>query len=147
MGLLRATQVVQCGKASTCQCKRCWRLGFDPWVGKIPWRKKWQSIQVFLPGKFHGLRNLVGYSPQSSKKSDISEHTHTRYSQYIYGGSGLVAKLCPTLVTPWTIAHQAPLSMEFPRQKYWRNLPFPAPGDLPDTGIKLTSLASPALAG
>ena len=50
-------------------------------------------------------------------------------------------------VTPWTIAHQAPLSMEFSRQEYWNGLPCPSPGDLPDPGIKPTSLASPALAG
>ena len=48
---------------------------------------------------------------------------------------------------PWTIAHQAPLSVRFPRQEYWRGLPFPSPGDLPDPGIKPTSLVSPALAG
>ena len=52
------------------------------------------------------------------------------------GGGRLVAKLCPTLVTPWTAAHQAPQSMEFPRQEYWRGLPFPSPGDLPDPGIE-----------
>ena len=45
--------------------------------------------------------------------------------------------------TPWTIAHQAPLSMGFSRQEYWSRLPFPSPGDLPDPGIKP---ASPALA-
>ena len=39
-------------------------------------------------------------------------------------------------VTPWTIAHQAPLSMGFPRQEYWSGLPFPSPGDLPEPGIK-----------
>ena len=44
----------------------------------------------------------------------------------------------------WTVAHQAPLSTGFPRQKYWSGLLFPFPGDLPDPGIKLTS---PALAG
>ena len=49
--------------------------------------------------------------------------------------------------TPWTIAHQVPLSIRFPRQEYWSGLPFPTPGDLPDPGIKLTSPASPALAG
>ena len=38
-------------------------LGFDPWVGKIPWSRKWQPTPVFLPGKFHGQRSLVGYSP------------------------------------------------------------------------------------
>ena len=41
----------------------------------------------------------------------------------------------------WTIAHQTPLSMEFSRQEYWSGLPFPTPGDLPDTGIKPRSLA------
>ena len=49
--------------------------------------------------------------------------------------------------TPWTAAHQTPLSMGFPRQEYWSGLPFPTPGDLPDPGIELTSLAPPALAG
>ena len=47
-------------------------------------------------------------------------------------------------VTPWTVALQAPLSMELPRQEYWSGLPYPSPGDLPDPGIELTS---PALAG
>ena len=51
-------------------------------------------------------------------------------------GSGLVAKSCPTLVTPWTVAHQAPLSMGFLRQEYWSGLPFPSPGDFPDPGIE-----------
>ena len=52
-----------------------------------------------------------------------------------------------TLHDPWTIAHQAPLSMGFPRQEYWNGLPFPPPGDLPNPGIELTSLVSPASAG
>ena len=46
------------------------------------------------------------------------------------GGGGLVSKLCPILVTPRTVAHQAPLSMEFPRQEYWSGLPFPSTGAL-----------------
>ena len=45
---------------SACQCRRC---GFDPWVGKITWRRKWQPTPIFLPGKFHGQRSLAGYSP------------------------------------------------------------------------------------
>ena len=49
-----------------------------------------------------------------------------------------VAQSCPTLVTPWTVARQAPLSMGFLRQEYWSGLPFPSPGNLPDSGIKLT---------
>ena len=50
-------------------------------------------------------------------------------------------------VTPWTVTHQAPLSMGFSRQEYWSELPFPSPGDLSDPGIKPPSLTSPALAG
>ena len=48
--------------------------------------------------------------------------------------------------TPWTVAHQAPLSMGFPRQEYWSGLPFPSPGDLPNPGIKPMSLESATLA-
>ena len=50
-------------------------------------------------------------------------------------------------MTPGTAAHQAPLLMGFPRQEYWSALPFPSPGDFPDSGIKPTSPASLALAG
>ena len=49
--------------------------------------------------------------------------------------------------TPWTIARQAPLSTEFFRQEYWSGLPFLTPRDLPNPGIELASLMSPALAG
>ena len=53
------------GKESTCQFRR---HGFDPWVGKLPCRRKWQSIPVFLPGKSHGQRSLMGYSPWDCKR-------------------------------------------------------------------------------
>ena len=59
------------------------------------------------------------------------------------GAGGLVTKLCPTLATPWTVAHQVPLSLGFPRQEYWSGLPLPSPRDLPDPGIEPMS---PALA-
>ena len=58
----------------------------------------------------------------------------------------LLSRVC-LFVTPWTVARQAPLSIEFSRQEYWSGLLFPLPADLPDTGIKSESLASPALAG
>ena len=51
------------GKENACQCRRHKRCGFDPWVGKIPWRRVWQPTPVFLPGESHGQRSLVGYSP------------------------------------------------------------------------------------
>ena len=50
-------------------------------------------------------------------------------------------------VTPWTVAHQAPLSMGFSRQESWSGLPCPPAEDLPDSGTELTSLMSPALTG
>ena len=51
------------GKEPTCQCRRCKRCGFDPWIGKMPWGRAWQPTPVFLPGKSLGQRSLVGYSP------------------------------------------------------------------------------------
>ena len=53
----------------------------------------------------------------------------------------ILTKLCPTLVTLWTIAHQAPLSVEFSTQESWSRFPLPPPGDLPDPGIEPMSPA------
>ena len=47
--------------------------GFDPWVRKIPWRRKWQPTPVFLPGKSHGQRSLVGYTLWGHKELDTTE--------------------------------------------------------------------------
>ena len=52
--------------------KRC---ELNPWVGKIPWRRKWQPTPVFLPGKSHGQRSLAGYSPWGHRESDTTEDT------------------------------------------------------------------------
>ena len=61
------------GKESPWQCRRC---RSDPWVGsKIPWRRKWQPIPVFFPGKVHGQRNLVGYGLWGRKEPDMTEHS------------------------------------------------------------------------
>ena len=72
-GLLRGCT----GKESACRCRRC---GFDPWVDKIPWKRKWQLSPAFLPGKFRGPRSLAGYSPWGCKDLDstewLSKHTH-----------------------------------------------------------------------
>ena len=60
----------------------------NPWVGKISWRRKWQPTPVFLPGKSHGWRNLVGYSPWGPKELDMTEQLHTwlllLLTQYIF---------------------------------------------------------------
>ena len=59
------------GKEPACQCRRLKRLGFSPWVGKIPWRRARQLTPVFLPGKSHGQRSLGGYSPQVDGKCQV----------------------------------------------------------------------------
>ena len=68
---------------------------FDPWVGKIPWRRKWQPTPVFLTGKSHGQRNLAGYSPWGLEESDTAEllththtHTHTHHVFFIHSSGG-----------------------------------------------------------
>ena len=50
------------GKEPTCQCRRCKRYGFDPWVAKIPWRRAWQSSPASLPGESHGQESLADCS-------------------------------------------------------------------------------------
>ena len=62
------------GKESSSQCKR---LGFNPWVGKIPWSRKWQPTLVSLPGKSHEQRNVVSYSPWGRKELDMTERLNT----------------------------------------------------------------------
>ena len=62
---------------STCQSRRCKRCGFDPWVGKILLSRKWQPTLIFFPGRFHGWRSLLGYSPWSCKDSDMTECAYT----------------------------------------------------------------------
>ena len=57
-------------------CLQYGRPGFDPWVGKISWRRKWQPTLVFLPGESQGWRNLVDYSPWGRKESDMTELLH-----------------------------------------------------------------------
>ena len=72
---LRGSQMAWPGKESACQCRRHRKLGFNSWVRKIPWRRKWQPIPVFLPEKSHRQRSLVGYSLKDGKESDTTEHS------------------------------------------------------------------------
>ena len=61
------------GKEPACQCRRHKWRGFDPWVRKIPWRRKWQPTPKFLPGESHGQRSLLGCSLGGHKESDTTE--------------------------------------------------------------------------
>ena len=80
------------GKESTCQCRRPKRPMFNPWVGKILWRRKCQPTSVVLSGESHGQRSHAGYSPWGCKESDKTEHTHTHTSH--------VAIICQVKVSP-----------------------------------------------
>ena len=60
------------GKESACNA------GFDPWVGRIPWRREWQPTPVFWPEKSHGQRSLAGYCPKGSRESDTTELLSTK---------------------------------------------------------------------
>ena len=79
------------GREPACQCSRCRRSRVDPWVRKIPWRKKWQPTPVFLPRKFHGQRSLAVYSPWGHKELDMTEqkstHTDTLGSEFADQGA------------------------------------------------------------
>ena len=97
------------GKEFACQCKRC---GFDPWVGKILWSRKWQPTLVFLVTKFHGQKRLVGYSPWGCKESDKTEHTHTHVHVAVSISSVQFSRsVVPDSATPWIAASQASLSI------------------------------------
>ena len=63
------------GKLPTCQSMQHERGRFDPWVGKILWRRAWQPTSVLFPGEFHGQRSLVGYNPWGCKELDMTEAT------------------------------------------------------------------------
>ena len=69
------------GKEPAYRSRRCRRRGFNPWVRRIPWRRKWQRIPMFSPGKFHGQRSLAGYSPRNHKELDRTELLST-YSRW-----------------------------------------------------------------
>ena len=88
-------------KESACQCRKQRRHWLDPWVGKIPWRRKWQLALVFLPGESYGQGSLAGYSPWGCKESDVTEWlTYLNLTLFIGKGKmtpipshGIVGKL------------------------------------------------------
>ena len=112
------------GEEPTCQCGKQKTRGFDPWVGKSPWRRAWQPTPVFFPEESHGQRRLA------ATVRSVCVLNHVRL-----------------FATPWTVACRALLSIEFSRHEYWNCLLFPTPGNLPNPKIKPTSPVFLALAG
>ena len=79
---------------------------------RMDWRRKWQPSPVFLPGKFHGQRSLVGCSPRGHKESDMTEHsTHTREDTLYHDCSVQLLSCVRLFATPWTAARQVSLSI------------------------------------
>ena len=89
------------GKESAFQCRRC---RFHPWVGKIPWRRKWQPSLILLPGESHGQRSLAGYSPWSQRVRHIlatgRAHTHTDTHTHVYMQNNKM-RASPSLKDVW----------------------------------------------
>ena len=72
-------------------CQQCGKRGFDPSVGKTPWKRAWQPTPGFLPGESHGQRSLAGYSPWGLIESDMTDrliHTHTHTDKLQAGMTG-----------------------------------------------------------
>ena len=153
-------------------CLQCGTPGFDPWVGKIPWRRERLPTSVFWPGEFRGQSmesqrtRLSDFhfslytegEEEAPKTNEVATYSGDSQTSSVKGqtvnplGASLSVAItartcgqsCPTLATPWTVAHQVPLSMGSYRQEYRSALPVPPLGNPPDPGIKP---ASPALAG
>ena len=87
------------GKESTCQWRRHKGCRFDPWVRKILWRRKWQPTPVFLPGKSHGQRSLVGYGLWGCKELDMTEQLNLQRSSDL--SASLVVQLVKNLPAMW----------------------------------------------
>ena len=96
-------------------------------------------ILLFL-SKVWLMYNIMLVSDVLQSDSDMCVYIYIYIYMYICCFC-LVTRSHPTLWPPWTVAHQAPLFMGFPRGEYWRGLPFPSPGDLPNPGIKPASSA------
>ena len=79
-----------CGKEPTCQC-RGW--GFNPCSKNISWRRKWHPLPIFLPGKFHGQRNLAWYSPWVTKESDTTQWWNNNLGSQWWEKQGVYCKM------------------------------------------------------
>ena len=117
-------------------CLQCRRAGFEPWVGKIPWRRAWEPTLAFFPGKYPGPRSLVGYSPWCCKESDLTErlsHTCKAYTQRL--------KHLPAMLETWvrSLGREDSLEKEMathPSILAWRTPWTEEPGGLQSIGLQ-----------
>ena len=103
-------------------CQQCRECGFDPWVGKMPWWRKWQPTPGFLLGEFHGQRSLVGYSPQGHKEWDMTEWLSTAHTRAvkIHSQNACIQKCrspCFFMKNPYSV--EALFNKHFPQWTKW----------------------------
>ena len=107
-------------KEPACQCRGHKRCGFDPWVGKMPWRRRWQPTAESLPSKSHGQRNLVGYSPWDYKHQTWLNNwapAHTELWKSKCGKSFVLLSLNFFFVTHPVLNHQEQ-NLQVERQEF-----------------------------
>ena len=92
------------GKEPTCQCRRHKRLGFNPWVGKIPWRRAQQPTPVFLTGESHGQRSLAGYSLWGLSVGHDWLNGH-EFEQTLESGEGQESLAVVRSIGSWRVGH------------------------------------------
>ena len=110
-----------------------------------PQKMKWSRKSNMNPSQNRDIWNTVDLGENCvTTKAAVNVSLLRSCSQALFTCVYALSHV-QSFVTPLTVAHQAPLSMGFPRQEYWSGLPFPPPGDLPDPGIGPTLPASPAL--
>ena len=133
------------GKESTCHCRR---RGFSPWVWKISWRRKWKLQYSCWDNPMDigaWWATVHGVSQSQTWQSDWA---CTRHILITFNTAMCVShSVMSNFAIPWTVAHQAPLSMAFSRQEYWSGLPSLTLVYLLNPGTEPTSLTYPALAG
>ena len=111
------------------QFRKCRKCRFDPWVGKIPWRRKWQPALVFLPGESYKQRSLEHYSPRGHKESDTTERLKNSIKIWSISPSSLVyLRWNRTFLASWP--HFLPYFLPFSISSVL--LPFPGNGTFPD---------------
>ena len=96
------------------------RPGFNPWIGKIPWKRKWQPTPVFLPGKSHGWRSLAGYSAWGPKESDMTEWLTLSVLCLAIQALSIYSHIRNELVTTTWVLSEFKESWEFCAKMCWR---------------------------
>ena len=128
------------------QTVKCLPAMWETWVHFLgredPLEKEMAIHSSTLDWKIPWTEELDGLQSMGSQRVGHNWTTSLSLTEYLKAfsmqdpGDGLIAKSCASLVTPWTMAYQTPLSTVFPRPEYLRELPFSPPRDLPDLGIE-----------